>query len=117
MDVDAQGHILLADGRTTNPWAALAAYVGSDRGKVAFDYLMLPDGRVVLHSAFVDPGRGTAEDYIYEVVQRREAVQVAEDLINDAAQFLQAEGYPMDWNGGAVDLLRRLAQEVSTGLH
>ena len=70
LDINAAGHVQLKDGRTTDPLTHPVWYVGTPKDLVSFAYMVLPDGRVAIHSAVNSPSNEIAEDFLYEIAGR-----------------------------------------------
>lgn len=87
MQTNTNGHIVNADGATTNP-RTTNFWVGDDNQRVAFDFLCLDDGNVVLHSMYGNAEDQVMEDFIYEVVEPQEAGENAINLVSCAIKYL-----------------------------
>jgi hypothetical protein len=91
-------------------------YVGAPERFICFASCVLKDGRVVVHSLICDTNRGP-EDFLYEVVERHEAVRTATTMVQDAIDYLQECGDRVGPGGAAQDFLDKLKQELTHGLH
>lgn len=119
MDVNREGHIVTAGGKTTAPQCDQNFTVGNALRFISFAYLVLADGRVVIHSALCDAGDERYEDFLYEIVERHEAMKVAVSMVDDAIDYLEEIGSPLDLEQSATaeDFLEKLQQELKFGLH
>jgi len=115
-----EGHLQMSDGKTTRPvkvGEVPAFYVGSSLQFIAFDYLIIDEERVALHSELHDPDTDTHEDFIYEVAERHEALTALRDMLEDALEYLEEQGYVIDYNLTPNLLIARMTQELGAGLH
>lgn len=103
--------------KTTRPKELPFYYVGGDTCLISFAFMLLTDGRVVLHSLLTEALTDTQEDFLYEVVDRHEAVETLCTMIEDAAQHVVGLGYNLDMNDTPLVLVDHLTQELQTGLH
>jgi hypothetical protein len=120
MIVNERGHIEMADGRTTEMREHRVLeqfYVGNRNNFITFRYLLLEDGRVVLHSEIHD-AEGPIEDFLYEVVERGDAYSSAETMFDDAVDYLLSMGVQIDvYNDSAEEFLAQLKNELYGRLH
>lgn len=91
MQTNTSGHIVNANGATTNP-RTTAFWVGDDNQRVAFDFLYLDDGAVVLHSMYGNVEDQVVEDFIYEVVPTEDVLESAVNLVSCAIKYLVENG-------------------------
>ena len=103
--------------RNTDPAGRRVWFTGDDADYIAFDYVILLDGRVVLHSALHSDTLKLYEDFLYEVVDRHEAVDCACSMVTDAEEYLEeATGF---WPNieSEQDFVGHLNQALGAGLH
>lgn len=117
VDINDEGHVQLPCGKTTNPLDEPIWYVGVPHEYVSFAYLMMPDGRVAIHSAVRSLENDVAEDFLYEIVERHEAVATAESMVQDGIAWLLEHNCEFDYNEIAPEFIEKLEQELYVGLH
>jgi hypothetical protein len=115
MYVNAQGHIVMSNGSTTIPQTT-AYYIGDSQRFITFAFMVLPDGRVAVHSVLHD-GQEPKEDFLYEVAAQQDAMWTAETMVDDAVDYLESLGVMLDNNGSVGDFLGRLHVELKHRLH
>lgn len=119
MIVNERGHIEMANGASTESRVidCPAYYVGTPtEQRITFASMVLSDGRVVVHSALHLPERET-EDFLYEVVERHEAVDAARSMVEDAYDYLRDFNYPVDGNLSGSVFVNKLEAELKNSLH
>jgi hypothetical protein len=67
----------------TNPYGCLQWAIGNGDDFTCFDYAMLPDGRVILHSTFNTETGSYIGDCNYDVVDALDAPAMALDMVGD----------------------------------
>jgi hypothetical protein len=113
-EVNDDGHLQYGDGLTTKP-DLQTAYVGSSVAYIAFDTMVLADGRVVLHSRLSTDTED--EDFLYEIHAREDAVAALGSMVQDAAEYLMERMCDLDMNTSTEELMLRLEQTLKHGLH
>ncbi len=104
-------------GRRTDPAGKKVWYTGDDSDFIAFDYQMLDDGRVVLHSALHSDTQGLCEDFLFEVVRRDSALHAARTMVWDAEDYLEEATGDMPASMTEQDFIDHLKQALNAGLH
>lgn len=120
MDVNDQGHLVMMDGSPITVPQLSGYYVGNKLCYItfSFDAKSLPDGRVVVHSALHEGGDpDPKETFLYEVVDRQDAMHCAETMVLDALEYLEACGVHDDENDSPKDFLNRLRADIKNTLH
>ena len=109
----------MADGRTTEiPVGELPQYyVGNPLHYISFRHMIIPKlGKVAVHSEIHDAD-GRRQDFLYEVVERHEALDCAETMVEDATAYLASMGVAFDMNATPLVFLERLSEELHGSLH
>ncbi len=91
MNINAQGHVVNSNGLTTQPTRS-QFWCGDNNFRIGFDFLVLDDGKVALHSFYGNVDDQVAEDFLYEVVESNIALASAVEMVNIALSFLLEEG-------------------------
>ncbi len=118
MIVNERGHIEMADGKTTEVQLREMAqfYVGNEFNFITFRHMLLDDGRVVVHSELHDAS-GPLEDFLYEVVDRTEAIRCATSMIDDAIEYLESLDISPDNNDSPDEFIALMRQALYHRLH
>lgn len=110
--MDRRGHIHV-DGRTTQPLSGELFYVGNLANFIAFDALVIGDGRVVLHAMVQLAYDDLQEDFLYEVVRADAALEELVEMVEDAAEHLVEHGFTVVQNPSMNVLFERLDGELA----
>lgn len=117
--MDGQGH-LHAGKRTTDPLHS-GFYVGTSLNFIGFDALVIGDGRVAIHSALHFTVDDLEEDFLYEVVAAEQAYPCLTSMLDDAAEYLNENGFIFDMNNTLHHLADKMVHEIegnfSSGLN
>lgn len=117
MDVNEQGHLVM-DGLPITVPQLSGYYVGNKLCYITFSFAHLPDRRVVVHSALHEGGDpDPKETFLYEIVDRWDAMGCAETMVLDALDYLEACGVPDDQNDSPKHFLNRLRADLKNTLH
>lgn len=87
MQINNIGHLINSKGKTTNPTTS-TYFAGTSNIRIAFDVCDLDDGKVAIHSMYGNINAQVAEDFLYEVVEREDALECLITMIDDAHNFL-----------------------------
>lgn len=118
MDVNAQGHLVTSEGIPITVPQLSGYYVGNRLCYITLSFAHLPDGRVVVHSALHEEGDPEPkETFLYEIVDRQDAMRCAETMVEDALEYLEAVGVTLDHNLSAEHFLNRLRADLKNRLH
>jgi hypothetical protein len=91
MKINEYGHVVNADGSTTNPMRT-PFWIGDDNQRVSFDFLLLDDGNVALHSMYGNIALQLGETFLYEIHSKDDVVAAAISLLADASRYLAEAG-------------------------
>lgn len=113
MGINEYGRLINSDGSTTEPTKS-NFWLGDSNYRIAFDFLVLDDGKVALDSFYGNIKGSRAETFLYEVVTARQAVEAASTLTQDAEKFLKEEGCE-DLTGNAEQFIEQLVIQLELG--
>lgn len=102
MQINKAGHVVNNEGITTTPHAS-SYWIGDDLHRVAFDYLLLGNDRVVLHAVYGNVLREYHSEYFYDVIDNSKALACAKSLVSSATLLLQAHCPDIDFDTDKVD--------------
>jgi len=91
--------------------------VGNEANHIWFDFLVLPDGQVTVDSYLVFSDQQVDETFLYEIVDRSEAMHAASTLVEDAVKYLEeGDAGELTWRT-CPEFLAKLEAELQAQVH
>jgi hypothetical protein len=115
MEMNKEGH-LSAQGKTTDPLKSGGWWLGNKLDYIGFDYMLLPNGEVALHSALSFSTDNKEEDFLYEVWPRDEAYASLKSMVEDACDYMAECGKTIA-QVNIESMFEKMRQELTVGLH
>lgn len=113
MQINDTGHVVNCEGITTAPHAS-PWWVGDDNHRIAFDFLVIDNGRVALHADYGNTLRQCRTEFFYDVIDCDKALVSAQKLVDAATSLLQAHCPDNDLNiERSLDFLTVLANDIA----
>lgn len=113
MQINNTGHVVNKEGVTTMPHNS-PYWLGDDDHRIAFDFLLLDNGRAALHAVYGNVLRQCDLEFFYDVIDCDKALVSAKHLINAATSLLQAHNPDTEFDTDrAEDFLLAVASEIA----
>jgi hypothetical protein len=112
MQINNTGHVVNSKGITTTPHFS-PYWLGDDTHRIAFDFLVLGNGRVALHADYGNTLRQCHSEFFYDVIDCDKAIVSAQNLIGSAISLMQAHNPDIELDTDrANDFLSAVAGDI-----
>lgn len=91
MNLSTNGYVVNTDGSTTSPMKS-SYWIGDNSHRVCFDFLLMDDGYVALHSIYGCVDDHSIEEFKYDVVTKVEVLATAFSVVKESMEFLTQIG-------------------------